>query len=291
MIRRHELTDDAWARIEPLLPANPGRGGRWRDHRQVLNGIVWKIRTGADWRDIPERYGPWQTIYQRFRRWSADGTFARLLEHIQVHDDAIGQVDWAAVCVDSTIVRAHQHAAGARKGGSGRGRPGSNQPRSIRADRPLGRSRGGLTTKIHLAVDGRGLPLAFTLTAGNVNDCTQFTTVLEAIRVPRPGPGRPRTRPDHVIADKGYSSRAIRTYPRRRGIGATIPERADQLAGRARRRHRRYAFDPARYKRRNVVERCFNRLKHFKGIATRYDKLAAHYRSAVTIACLLLWLR
>lgn len=138
MARRHELTDDAWVRIEPLLPVNPGRGGRWRDHRQVLNGIVWKVRTGADWRDIPDRYGPWQTIYQRFRRWSADGTFARLLEHVQVHDDAVGQVDWSVICVDSTIVRAHQHAAGARKGGSATGRTGSNQPGSIRADRRSG---------------------------------------------------------------------------------------------------------------------------------------------------------
>ncbi|WP_376770459.1 IS5 family transposase [Streptosporangium sandarakinum] len=290
MVRRHELTDDAWARIAPLLPANPERGGRWRDHRQVLNGIVWKIRTGADWRDIPDRYGPWQTIYQRFRRWSADGTFARLLEHIQVHNDAIGQVDWSAICVDSTIVRAHQHAAGARKGGTGTGRP-QQSAQTDQGRQALGRSRGGLTTKIHLAADGRGLPLAFVLTGGNVNDCTQFTTVMEAIRVPRPGPGRPRTRPAHVIADKGYSSRTIRAYLRRRKIGATIPERADQLAGRARRGHRRHAFDPIRYKRRNVVERCFNRLKHFKGIATRYDKLATHYRSAVTIVCLLLWLR
>ncbi len=138
MVRRHELTDDAWARIAPLLPANPERGGRWRDHRQVLNGIVWKIRTGADWRDIPERYGPWQTIYQRFRRWSADGTFTQLLQHVQVHDDAIGQVDWSAICVDSTIVRAHQHAAGARKGGSATGRTGSNPPRPIKADRRSG---------------------------------------------------------------------------------------------------------------------------------------------------------
>ncbi|MFI6787936.1 transposase, partial [Nonomuraea sp. NPDC050383] len=102
--------------------------------------------------------------------------------------------------------------------------------------------------------------------------------------------GRPRTRPEHVIADKGYSSRAIRTYLRRRGIGATIPERADQLAGRAHRGHRRCEFDPARYKRRNVVERCFNRLKQFRGIATRYDKLAVHYQASVTIVCLLLWL-
>ncbi|WP_435866474.1 IS5 family transposase [Streptosporangium sandarakinum] len=290
MIRRHELTDDAWVRIEPLLPADPGRGGRRRDHRQALNGIVWKIRTGADWRDIPERYGPRQTIYQRFRRWSADGTFTRLLEHIQVHDNAVGQVDRAAVCVDSTIVRTHQHAAGARKGRP-EGTPGQRSAQIHQSRQALGRSRGGPTTKIHLAVDGRGPPLAFTLTAGNVNDCTRFTTVLEAIRVPRPGPGRPRTRPAQVIADKGHSSRAIHTYPRRRGIGATIPERAGQLAGRARRRHRRYALDPARHKRRNVVERCFNRLKHFKGIATRYDTLAAHHRSAVTITCLLLWLR
>ncbi|GAA2997740.1 hypothetical protein GCM10017559_17980 [Streptosporangium longisporum] len=138
MVRRHELTDDAWARIEPLLPANPERGGRWRDHRQVLNGIVWKIRTGADWRDVPERYGPWQTIYQRFRRWSADGTFARLLEYVQVHDDAIGQVDWSVICVDSTIVRARQHAAGARKGGPITAHRGSNPVRSIRADRRSG---------------------------------------------------------------------------------------------------------------------------------------------------------
>ncbi|MCP2344602.1 transposase [Nonomuraea roseoviolacea subsp. carminata] len=113
---------------------------------------------------------------------------------------------------------------------------------------------------------------------------------MAAVRVPRLGLGRPRTRPQHVIADKGYSSRAIRTYLRRRGISATIPERVDQLAGRAHRGHRRCAFDPARYKRRNVVERCFNRLKQFRGIATRYDKLAVHYQAAVTIACLLLWL-
>jgi transposase len=116
-VRRHELSDGAWARIEPLLPAHPGQGGRWRDHRQVVNGIVWKIRTGADWRDIPERYGPWQTLCQRFRRWSADGTWDRLLEHVQIHDDAIGEVDMTGVCVDSTIVRAHQHSAGARKTG------------------------------------------------------------------------------------------------------------------------------------------------------------------------------
>ncbi|GLY75064.1 hypothetical protein Airi01_033310 [Actinoallomurus iriomotensis] len=100
----------------------------------MVNGIVWKIRTGADWRDIPERYGPWQTLYQRFRRWSADGTWDRLLEHVQVHDDAVGDVDMSGVCVDSTIVRAHQHAAGARKKGTRPGRTGS------KIIKPAGRS-------------------------------------------------------------------------------------------------------------------------------------------------------
>jgi transposase len=97
-------------------------------------------------------------------------------------------------------------------------------------------------------------------------------------------------RPARLVADKGYSTNIIRAYLRRRRIPHTIPERSDQLAARARRGHRRCGFDPAHYKRRNVVERCINRLKQFRGIATRYDKLAAHYRAAVTIACLVLWL-
>ncbi|MGK5551975.1 transposase [Actinomadura kijaniata] len=95
MVRRHELSDEAWARIEPLLPVSTGPGGRWRDHRQVVNGIVWKIRTGADWRDVPDRYDPWQTVSQRFRRWNADGAWERLLAHLQVHNDAAGAVDWS----------------------------------------------------------------------------------------------------------------------------------------------------------------------------------------------------
>ncbi|MFD0287785.1 IS5 family transposase [Streptomyces lutosisoli] len=156
----------------------------------------------------------------------------------------------------------------------------------------LGRSRGGLTSKIHLACDSVGRPLAFTLTGGNTNDCTQFTAVMEAIRVPRIGPGRPRTRPAHVLGDKGYSSRAIRTWLRRHGIGHTIPERADQVRNRLRRGSRGGrppAFDKQLYKRRNVVERCFNRLKQWRGIATRYDKTAESYQAAVTLASLLMW--
>ncbi|WP_399189980.1 IS5 family transposase [Streptomyces sp. WAC 04229] len=158
----------------------------------------------------------------------------------------------------------------------------------------LGRSRGGLTTKVHLAADGRGLPLAIVVTPSNVNDSTVFDKVLDAVRVPRLSAGRPRRRPETVIADKAYSSRAIRTGLRRRGIRAVIPERSDQMANRKCRGSaggRPPAFDPEQYKARNVVERCFSRLKQFRAVATRFDKLAARYLAGLRLASLLLWLR
>ena len=113
MVGRGELTDAAWERIALLLPEYGRPGGRWRDHRTVLNGILWRLRTGAPWRDVPSRYGPWQTCYDRFLRWRRDGTWERLLSHVQTKSDAVGEVEWL-VSVDTTVVRAHQHASGAR---------------------------------------------------------------------------------------------------------------------------------------------------------------------------------
>ncbi|MFF3868209.1 IS5 family transposase [Micromonospora sp. NPDC001898] len=113
VVRRGELTDEAWAVIAPLLPEPGGSRGRWRDHRQVINGILWKLRTGAPWRDLPERFGPWKTCHERLRRWTADSTWDRILAAAQVHDDGT-PVQWT-ISIDSSIVRAHQHAAGARK--------------------------------------------------------------------------------------------------------------------------------------------------------------------------------
>jgi transposase len=145
-----------------------------------------------------------------------------------------------------------------------------------------------LTTKAHLACDGSGRPLSIVVTPGQRHDSTQLQPVLDAIGVPRPGGrGRPRKRPAYLIADKGYSYPTCRRLLRRRGIPHTIPERSDQ---RAQRRGRPPAFDRDHYRQRNVVERCANRLKQWRAVATRYDKRAANYRAGVVIAALLLWL-
>lgn len=159
-------------------------------------------------------------------------------------------------------------------------------------DRAIGRSRGGLTTKIHLACDGQGRPLSLWLTGGNVNDSTELAAVMAGIYVARLGPGRPRTRPDRLIGDKGYSSRGNRALLADRGIKVTIPEKDDQLGHRRRRGSaggRPYAFDPSIYKNRNVVERGFNRFKHWRGLASRFDKTAVCYLGGLTLASLLLW--
>lgn len=114
MMSRGDLTDAEWAVLESLLPVSNNRCGRWRDHRQVINGIIHRLGTGAQWRELPERFGPWKTVHKRHLRWSADGIWERLLHHLQAVADAVSDIDWD-IDVDSTSIRAHQHAAGAAR--------------------------------------------------------------------------------------------------------------------------------------------------------------------------------
>ncbi|MEU5738900.1 IS5 family transposase [Streptomyces tendae] len=205
------LTHAQWARIEPLLPdRTPKRGGRWRDHREVIDAIAFKFQTGTQWVHLPEKYGNWRGVYNRLRMWAVDGTWERVFTAV-AQADADEDLNWA-VSVDPTIVRAHQHAAGARKKGPGPGRR-TRRPRH----RPLPRRT---DHKDPPRCWCRCRPLAFVLTPGQAGDAPAFTEVISRLRVPRPR-GRPRTRPDLVLADKAYSSHAIREHLRKRGIRAT----------------------------------------------------------------------
>jgi len=159
----------------------------------------------------------------------------------------------------------------------------------------LGRSRGGLTTKIHTICEGRGRNLASHITPGQDHDTKELIRLLDAVAVPRAdAAARHRKRLDHLCADKAYGSRANRAALRRRGIPHTIPERDDVVKARARRGSRGGRppnFDSDRYKTRNNVERLMNRRKQFRGVATRFDKLADRYLATVRIADILIWLR
>lgn len=157
----------------------------------------------------------------------------------------------------------------------------------------LGRSRGGLTSKIHLASDRRCRPLSFVLTPGQAADSPQFVAVLKKIKIRGPV-GRARTRPDAVAGDKAYSSRANRAYLRKRKIKIVIPEKADQAANRKKKGSaggRPVSHDPALYADRNTVERAINKIKEWRGLATRYDKTAESYRAGLHLRGAILWLR
>jgi len=139
MGRRHELTDERFAKLAPHLPPErPATGRPNLDHRTVVNGILWRLKTGAPWRDLPERYGNWQTVYSRFRRWQRAGIWDRILAALRAEGDARGELDWDLHFVDGTTVRAHPHAAGAKKGAATRpsgAAAGAGAPRSTSGPR------------------------------------------------------------------------------------------------------------------------------------------------------------
>jgi transposase len=263
-MRRHELTEREWARLRPHLPEmRPGA----RDHRTIIDALLWLAKTGAPWRDLPDRFGPWRSVATRFYRWTHSDLWDRLLAELRRIMDSRGGVDWEVHMVDATNVRAHRHAAGARSG----------QHRQA-----LGRSRGGFGSKLHLRCDRGGRPMAFVLTPGERNEKAALAALMSRGAVKRPGPGRPRLRPRAVVGDRGYSGKPTRDSLRRRGISPIIPQLKTERTPRL--------MDWKLYRERNVVERLVGRLKEYRRIATRYDKLAVSYLALVQLAAIRMWL-
>jgi transposase len=250
MLRRHEITDQQWDAISQMLPGREGDpGASAKDNRLFVNAILWIAKTGAPWRDLPERFGRWNSVFQRFNRWCKAGVFQTIMETLK-------DPDLDSLLLDSTVIRAHQHAAGAI---------GS----SAQAE-ALGRSRGGFSTKIHIACDGVGKPVTIILTPGQDNDITQGPALIENCQA------------EKVIADKGYDSDAFVAVIQAKNADAVIPPRGNRIEARS--------YDKEAYKGRNVVERLISALKQCRRVATRYEKTARNFLSVVHLAAVLVLL-
>lgn len=265
-MERHILTDQEWNAISNYLPKQrPGKAGRpWADHRMTINGILWVLCVGAPWRDVPESFGKWQTIYKRFRRWTQEGVWNHIWMAILTRADQRGRVDRKLWCVDGSIVRAHHAAVG-----------GSSCTSRSAAENALGRSRGGYSTKLHIVCDGNGLPLGVTATGGNINEPTEFLSLMESVGLSL---FRKASRPDALAGDKAYVAGYIFDWLTSKQIRNVIPNRKNE--------NKNPSFCRQTYRRRNVVERLIGRLKHFRRIATRYEKTVESYIAMTQLAFL-----
>ncbi|WON76999.1 IS5 family transposase [Serratia sp. UGAL515B_01] len=275
---RYDVPDEAWALISPLLPPERNRvsGGRpYLEHRPVMNGIFWVLCSGAPWRDLPERYGNWKTIYNRFNRWSKSGVINSIFNKLLQILDENKLIDWDAIALDGSNIRALKAAAGAKK----------KYPDELK-DHGLGRSRGGFGTKVHLATDSSGLPLSFCLSGGQAHESQYAETLLNRVGIIRKS-GHLKSRPNAVLADKGYSSQKLRNHLKIKGIKAVIPFKSNEKASRDGRRK----LDTQRYQKRNVVERCFGILKEYRRIAIRSEKTARNYLCMLKLGSVRLFLR
>ncbi len=246
---RTMLTDNAWEKLKHVLTES-GRVYNKYEHRNTLEGILYRMRTGIQWRDLPPEFGLWNTIFRRFNLWSKKGVIDKLLHCLAQDSDT----EW--LFIDGSIVKAHQDSA-----------------RSGRKDEEaIGKSRGGNSTKIHLVVDSGGLPVYFELSGGQVNDIVHATSLVSHAPTAQ-----------QVIADKGYDSNPLRGVIEDRGSQSQIPRKQNSTEG-------NHDMDWCLYKYRHLVENAFMKMKKYRAVATRYDKLARNYQSMVALACVMMWL-
>lgn len=247
---RTMLTDNRWSLLLQIMKST-GRVYNKPEHRMTFEGILYRLRTGLPWRDLPPYFGDWSTVYRRFNLWSKKGILNKLFNELA------SDADFEWVFIDGSIVRAHQHSSGAA----------STESECI------GKSRGGNSTKIHLAVDSGGLPVYFELSEGQRHDIVHAENLVQNL-----------VEVNTLIADKGYDSDSFRAFVELNGGNTIIPKR-------------NYGADIAKdtmdwclYKYRHLVENAFARVKHFRSISTRYDKLSRNYASMLSLAFLMMWL-
>ncbi|WP_240636209.1 IS5 family transposase [Caldimonas tepidiphila] len=235
-----------------MLPGRAGHVGvTARDNRLFVEAVLYRYRAGIPWRDLPERFGDFRVVHTRHSRWSRSGVWQRIFECLAKDADN----EWAMI--DSTIVRAHQHSAGAKKGGSQK--------------QAIGRSRGGLSTKIHATVDALGNPTGFHLTPGQAHDLEGADALL------------PLMQADTLIADKAYDAQErVLDVLAKAGKSAVIPP--------LRTRSEQRSWDRQLYKARHLIEHFFARLKQYRAIATRYDKTSRNFLGAIHLAAAVVWL-
>jgi len=242
------LTDECWSKLRTILHQN---GVYNKPHlRMTVEGMLYRMRVGCPWRDLPPLFGRWNTIFQKFNRWSLKNKLLDVFKELVINPD----LEWEFI--DSSTVKAHQHSAGAA---------GSE-------NQAIGKSVTGNATKIHMAVDAYGLPIQFELTGGEVHDCKVASPWIEKL-----------PSAEYTVADKGYDSEEVRQAILKKSSTPVIPRKKNSLIGNA-------DMDWGLYKYRHLVENIFARLKHFRAIATRYDKLKRNYASMLALACAFLWL-
>ena len=247
---RTVLTDAQYRLIEPLLTGKKGDPGRTgNNNRLTLEAIIFVIRTGMPWRDLPEdKFGKWNTVYKRFCRWKKAGVFHRIML-------TLGKAfDLGVVGVDGTISQVHQHATGARRNGL--------TPEESRDVQAIGVSRGGLSTKVMALVDRKGVAARFLILPGHRSETPERVNLLDDV---------PLEEVDELLGDKAYDSNSIRKLLSDSGIVATIPPRSN--------RNDPPDYDKEHYKGRHLVENLFADMKHYRGIATRFNKLVCNYEA------------
>ena len=218
MTTRGGLTEAQYQLLLPHLPpVKPHRGRPNIEHLHIINAILWFLRTGAPWRDLPDYFPRWKTVHSRFSRWIKLGIWSKILQKLQSIKQDLNDIDWDINYIGSTLCRAHRHAAGARRQG--------RSPQDSARSQALGRSVGGFSTKVHIRVKGKGCILNLKVTPGQDGDAPELISLLKEGKVKNMSGGRAKQKPKRIVADKAYNSKMIRNWCWCHSIMVTIPKK------------------------------------------------------------------